>query len=434
MTAKQFVSALASGCVFVHASAGAFPHAGVVHLYAGNEASCALLADHHLSCWGSSFVAPRSAPSDVPNVTTAINASIGHRFACFLRSDSGVLCWGDNTAAALGDGTSISRPVNPQPVLGRAGPTDPFLPLTGISTIKSGETHTCGILMDSTAKCWGSNFAGEAGLQPFGGYEATASRRVTIYDPAGSDVSLSNVVSITGGDEHTCGELSDGTVACWGWNHFGQVGNYHGSDYISSPLPVVIPDPTGDLNLRILGGISAGGTHNCALLTEPSPFNTSIACWGDNRSGQLGSDLGDSSAIPAAVVFPDGTKLTNILQVSAGGNFTCAVLADKTAACWGDNTYGQLGNNAFLSASSIWPIPVEVFGVKVTHISELATGFDQACALIDDPAHNPRQEVLCWGRNVFGQLGDGIPDSDIHSVPVVADVDAPIFSDNLEGD
>ncbi len=427
------VSAIAGGCGFVTLSAGAFPHSGVAHLYAGTDASSALLADHHLSCWGSNFVASTVAPSDVPYITTAIDASVGERFACFVGSDSGVFCWGDNSNASLGDGTFISRPVNPKPVLGRASPTAPLVPLTGVGAINSGTTHTCGILADSTAKCWGTNFAGEAGSLPSGGYASTATRRVTIHDPIRGDSFLANLVSITAGDEYSCAQLSDATVACWGWNHFGQVGNYHGGDYVSSPIPVVIADTMGDQYLQIAGGISAGEAHTCALVPESLPLNTSIACWGDNRSGQLGNNLGESSTNPAAVVFPDGSKLTNVLQVSAGGRFTCAVLADHTAACWGDNSYGQIGNNEFLSASSVSPIPVEVFGVKVTHISELATGFDQACALIDDATSLSRQEVICWGGNLSGQLGNGDHDSDTHYVPVIAAVDGPIFTDDLEG-
>ena len=68
--------------------------------------------------------------------------------------------------------------------------------------------------------------------------------------------------------------------------------------------------------------ITAGGFHSCAIKTDGT-----IACWGNNNSGQLNN-------------VPSGTYTA----ISAGFSHTCAIKTDGTLACWGDNTHSQLTN------------------------------------------------------------------------------------------
>jgi len=98
------------------------------------------------------------------------------------------------------------------------------------------------------------------------------------------------------GGLHTCNVRSDGTLACWGRNDYGQ----------STP-------PVGTF-----AQVSAGGEHNCGVKTAGT-----LACWGYDFYGQ---------ATPAAGTFT---------QVSAGRYHNCAVKTNSTLDCWGDNTYGQ---------------------------------------------------------------------------------------------
>jgi len=86
-----------------------------------------------------------------------------------------------------------------------------------------------------------------------------------------------------------------------------------------------------------VSSVSAGGHHTCAVKTDGS-----LWCWGDNSYGQIGNGtLGGSVSEPVQVI-PSGVS-----SVSSGWFHTCAVKQNGSLWCWGDNGYGQLGNNSF---------------------------------------------------------------------------------------
>jgi len=142
--------------------------------------------------------------------------------------------------------------------------------------------------------------------------------------------------------------------------------------------------------------VVAGGSHACALL-----FDTTLRCWGDNSYGQLGSNSTRSSLVAVPVRNAENTEnLRGVTAVAVGGSHTCAV-KDKQVLCWGDNSKGQLGNstNSGLYSSS----PVTVFletNTPLDGVTAVAVGGSHTCAVKD-------KQVLCWGDNSKGQLGDG---------------------------
>ena len=93
--------------------------------------------------------------------------------------------------------------------------------------------------------------------------------------------------------------------------------------------------------------ISAGGQHSCALLADGT-----LRCWGIYLG--LGTGTTTTSRVPVAV-----SGLANAVDVSAGSNWSCAILTGGAARCWGDNLHGQLGNGIF--GSSLLPVPVVGF-------------------------------------------------------------------------
>ena len=156
--------------------------------------------------------------------------------------------------------------------------------------------------------------------------------------------------------------------------------------YTNSGCPHVIVDVVGYYEGSTAAtAIAAGGTHTCALLD-----NQTVQCWGDNTYGQVGDATNTDSNIPVAV-----SGITTATAITAGGNHSCALLDNQTVECWGSNSYGQIGDGTDALSSFI---PLAVLGI--TTATAIAAGADHTCALLDN------QRVQCWGDNQFGALGD----------------------------
>src|SRR5262249_34000598 len=123
-----------------------------------------------------------------------------------------------------------------------------------------------------------------------------------------------NAVEISGGELFTCAVLSDGSVKCWGYNHYGMVG---------SSAVVVLPITAQGLTLNKVMDVSIGNNHGCALWDTGS-----VKCWGDNSSGQLGNGTTTSSTVPV-----DVTGITTATSIAVGDQYTCARLSDSTLRC-----------------------------------------------------------------------------------------------------
>jgi alpha-tubulin suppressor-like RCC1 family protein len=190
------------------------------------------------------------------------------------------------------------------------------------------------------------------------------------------------VTQLAAGGAHTCALLSNGHVRCWGSSDKGQLGTMKSGPGTKENAPVELPSLTNATQLAL------GGSHSCAVLAD-----TTMACWGDNASGQLGLGPGGSSvqASPSPVATLQGVK-----KISLGGAFTCAVREDGSLYCWGANDHGQLG--VVTPGMQVAPKQVET----LVGVSQLACGGSHACAAIANGA-----TVSCWGSDSDGQLGNG---------------------------
>jgi alpha-tubulin suppressor-like RCC1 family protein len=152
-----------------------------------------------------------------------------------------------------------------------------------------------------------------------------------------------------------------------------------------------------------------GGLHACALLDDGS-----VRCWGDNRAGQLGNGTETfQSARPGAAVI----GLTDIAQVAAGYEHSCASARGGSVWCWGDNVYGQLG----VEGPAALPVQVPGLDGPAAEIgchgdADYSSGF--TCARMTSG------KVFCWGANFNGQLGDGSLDATATPVQVLNLTDA----------
>jgi alpha-tubulin suppressor-like RCC1 family protein len=158
-------------------------------------------------------------------------------------------------------------------------------------------------------------------------------------------------MSIAAGWGHTCAVSTTGAVYCWGWNSDGELGN---NSTTESNVAVQVKGVGGSGLLSGIASIAAGGYHTCALSATGR-----IDCWGENYYGELGNNSTTDSNVPVQVEGVGGSGLlSGIAGIAGGYYYTCALSATGRIDCWGKNSNGQLGNNS--TTNSL--VPVEVTG------------------------------------------------------------------------
>jgi len=356
-----------------------------VAITAGVQHTCALLANGTARCWGfnnfgqlgNGNKVSSSTSVAVSGLTTAIAIAAGTVHTCAVLADSTVRCWGNNSNGRLGDGTIVER-LTPVAVI-----ISPNTPLSTAVAITTGDGHTCALLDSGTAHCWGSNSNGQLGIGILGG------NRLTSVQVASPLEVLGKAVVITAGSFHTCALLADGSAKCWGANQSGQLGISNTALNNTAATPVL--GGGGSVTAR---DIAAGRNHTCAVRA-----NGTVACWGDNSSGQLGDGTTTTRLSPVAVITSPNTPLTTVIAIAAGEAHTCALLAVGTVLCWGLNLNGQLGDGT--TTTRLAPVGVGVLTSVVAIAAGGALGSSHTCAL------RANGTVQCWGANGSGQLGDG---------------------------
>lgn len=199
----------------------------------------------------------------------------------------------------------------------------------------------------------------------------------------------SNPIQIRGGGNHTCLLNDEGMVWCWGRNTSGELGDDSRTNHLT-------PERAEVADIALL---ATGHSHTCAL-----DRNGDVWCWGNNANGRLG--LGD--AAPSSVMRPSRVEgVADAVDLSAGLDATCAVTRGGTVVCWGNNRSGQLGLPSSSTPESA--VPLEVAGVSAATRTSVCAA--HACAIA-------ASEVVCWGSDVEGQLGNGSGDESRGRPPV----------------
>jgi alpha-tubulin suppressor-like RCC1 family protein len=251
---------------------------GVSAIYAGHYHTCGLLTSGGVKCWGfnghgelgNGNTADSNVPVDVSGLSSGVNAiSAGYGHTCALLTSGGVKCWGWNNFGELGNGDNNESNV----------PVDVSGLSSGVSAISAGSYHSCALMDSGGVKCWGYNGHGQLGN---GNYSDS---NVPV-DVSGLS---SGVSAISAGYAHTCGLLTSGGVKCWGANYYGQLGNGNNT---RSNVPVDVSGLSSGVS-----AISAGGDHTCAMTSGGS-----VKCWGYNYYGQLGNGNNTDSNVPVDVV------------------------------------------------------------------------------------------------------------------------------------
>lgn len=245
--------------------------------------------------------------------------------------------------------------------------------------ITAGEQHTCAVTGAGGVLCWGSNANGQLG-------NGTTTKSFTPVPVTGLS---SGVAGITAGQDFTCALTNAGSVACWGVNTTGNLGNGTTTD---SDVPVKVLDVAGTAPMSGVVAISAGQYHVCAVTSAGA-----VLCWGDNAEGELGPE---PSAFRTGLPYQVTGIPADIVNVSGGSYVTCALTSKGALWCWGSSGFGQLGAGPNLPNEN----PVAVLNVAGTAplsgVASVTVGYADACAV------TTAGSLLCWGENQDGEIGN----------------------------
>ena len=372
------------------------------YLDAGDEHTCAILADRSIRCWGKGLAgrlgygnednvltAGAAGPVNVGPGRTARAIVAGDFHSCAILDDGSVHCWGFGANGRLGYAATANVL---SPAAAQAVDLGPGRTATAIT---AGASHTCAILDNGSVRCWGNGVSGRLGYgdQRSIGDDETPGSAGPVDIGAGR-----SAVAISAGDFHTCVIRDDGALLCWGFGSGGQLGYGGTADIGDNETPA----SAGPVNLggRTARAVSGGKGHTCAILDDGS-----ARCWGFGADGRLG--YGGTATVPSALAAPPinlgpGRTAT---AIAAGEAHSCAILDNGAVRCWGFGGNGRLGSGATDSIGNdpgetpASVPPVDLGAGRVARA--LSVGFSHSCALLDDAS------VRCWGFGGSGRLGYG---------------------------
>lgn len=355
-----------------------------------------------------------------------------------------LLGWGDNRDGQLGAGsgegpdvcgTHASCAGTPFPVQLSAQ--------RDLRAVAGGFNHALAVLGDGEVLAWGENEKGELG----NGTNVRGDAPGAVCAPGGPvpcSKRLNYVSAVAAGNEFSLALQWSGRVLAWGDDEEGQLGD---GATTSSDVPVSVD------GLRGVTEISAGGGHALALLR-----NGTVVAWGSNFDGELGDGQSESeqkssdvpvpvqgltnvkqisaggdismallrngtveiwgritrpnlfpgaengTAVPEVVTTESNTPLAGVSAISAGNAYSLALLANGTLDSWGDNYYGELGNGEVEAGPACgFALPCRVYPhpTGLTDVKAIAAGAEGGVALLTDGT------AMDWGQDAFGEIGNG---------------------------
>ncbi len=263
----------------------------------------------------------------------------GDHHACVL-GPSGPLCWGENrTTTSAIDGR-----------LGQTGPSTSTATratrFDGAVDLSARSAVTC-MRHQTGVECAGSSLRWITGS------------RLTGPDPGGGLIPglVGTPTDLGVQSLHACA-IAEGVISCWGWNTSESLGRGEGAllsdcdgyscDEVARPVTIrADPDLIG---LRFVALSRGDAATTCAIEQDRGR----VVCWGENGLGQAGVDPAIRDRLPSIEAFvrrEDGSVLEGAVDVACGAAFCCAIQADGSVECWGENDVGQLGNGTVDSES-----------------------------------------------------------------------------------
>ena len=270
---------------------GAFENASAKAVSIDSFNTCAITSNDQVACWGSNIYGQTGRVASDANVSTprlvvngamsgrtVSSVSVGGDRACAVTDRERVVCWGRSLyyAQTTGEWVSSHRPRVQN--LGMFRGVD-------MTSVRS-NFHSCGITKEKQLGCWGYNESGQIGNNTLiEQHEPIRVNKGSIRGKFVDSVSLSYGFS--------CAITTEQKLSCWGLNDKGQLGDNSVSNRIK-PIRIW----TGALKDQLVSSVSAGQYHTCAITTVGS-----VACWGFNNQGQLGDGTNTNRLRPVNVMW-----------------------------------------------------------------------------------------------------------------------------------
>lgn len=425
------------------------------------DGGCSIDAAGALSCWSSPPPRPSTAspPPPTPRLGPGtriegvgpVRAVAGYPAGdmshfCAVDRQGAVLCWGENQWGALGDGTTVDRPLPvrvlaptstaPTPLRTRPAPTgQPFT----ADEIAAGYDETCA-RSGTEIWCWGDRH----GVPIHDARRRRQRPEVVTGLPA-------HPVEIDAGFGFMCARLTTGEVWCWGENDRGQLGD---GTRRHSTTPVAVKGVRDARSLSLAYGLGCAlrsdGQVSCwsdergaTDFAKLAPWRGQIAelavgghlcvrlrsgevlCQGSNDHGQLGNGEGGCEDDPddpcssrkrckprqickKSDTFVPVLGLKDATALALGPDHSCAVRRGGRVSCWGNGGQGRLGLGD--PVATLTTAPREL--ADLVDVTALVAGSSSTCAVRRDG------QALCWGQNVWGELGERTKQNRFTPTPV----------------
>jgi alpha-tubulin suppressor-like RCC1 family protein len=391
---------------------------------AGATHSCALDSTGRAYCWGTdgngqlgdgstttATYLPVAVTISAPLTgVTLTQITAGTADTCALDTAGAAFCWGLNTNGQLGNNSTTQSTTAVAVTATATG-----APLTQIT---AGTSFACAVDNTGAAFCWGLNTNGQLGNNST--TQSLVPVAVTVGAPSAVP-SGATLFQISAGNTFTCAQDSTGAFYCWGLNSSGQLGN---NSTTQSTVPVLVagivpgaptsvaafpasttatvywvaPASFGTGTLTGYLATASPGGATCSTVSALTCTITGLTN-GTTYTVTVVTETTDGNSAPGTATVTPWPPVTGI-DAASGGGASCTLYSGK-AYCWGDNTYGQLGNNSAVT-SQLTPVAVYTGGVLAgVTLTQITVGGSSACALSSTGA------AYCWGYDVDGELGNG---------------------------
>ena len=338
----------------------------------GWGSTCAIKkSDETLYCWGQNdygqiakTVVSANTVNATPQLVSGIpgrvtQVSIGAKFTCAVNSLSNLYCWGKNASGQLGNNSTTST-TSPESVTTLS---------RNVKSVSAGNNSTCALTLDGKVYCWGDGLNGKLGNG------STNSSLIPIQVTGMS----SGATQISASDDHVCA-IQSGGVKCWGNGLTGALGNGLANE---SYIPVAVSGLTSGVTK-----ITSGYQQSCALK------GSTTYCWGYNQYGTIGDGTTSQRNTPVSL----SGLATALKDINLGHGTACGINTSNGLVCWGRNTDWQVGNNSATNDIQVTPSAVKGLTKLITSVVS-TTG--HSCAIAQ------YGRMFCWGDNTYGQIGNG---------------------------